>query len=322
MTRRNVLIGALRLGATLAALAAVFLFTDSGKLLDRLVGTDPAWLAAALAAATLQYPFSALRWRYMTRVFGGDLSLRRAVPEYFLAVFLNQTLPGGVPGDVVRAVRDRNRARGDGPNANGTATGLRRHTEGLGAAARGVALERASGQIALVLVALVGVLVLPGVSRDRLPLEVVAAVVLGTLVVVTLVMLGLRALAARGWRRPQGALDALRDARTALFGPRHFVMHIALSLPVVGSFLGTFWLAARSIGITLEPAAAVGLVPLVLLAMVVPVTVGGWGVREGAAAGLLTLAGLQAHQGVAASVLYGAVILASSLPGAWVLLRR
>ncbi|WP_330218003.1 hypothetical protein [Marinobacter similis] len=54
--------------------------------------------------------------------------------------------------------------------------------------------------------------------------------------------------------------------------------------------------------------------------MVIPLTVAGWGVREGAAAVLWPLAGLPAEQGVALSVAYGALVLISSFPGLAVLL--
>ena len=61
---------------------------------------------------------------------------------------------------------------------------------------------------------------------------------------------------------------------------------------------------------------------LLLLAMVVPITVSGWGVREGAAALLWPAVGLPAEQGVAISIGYGALIFLASWPGALVLLKR
>ncbi len=62
--------------------------------------------------------------------------------------------------------------------------------------------------------------------------------------------------------------------------------------------------------------------PWVLLAMAIPLSVAGWGIREGAAALVWQAAGLDAAEGVAASVSYGLVVLLSTLPGALVLQRR
>ena len=55
--------------------------------------------------------------------------------------------------------------------------------------------------------------------------------------------------------------------------------------------------------------------PLILLTMLIPVTISGWGLREAAAAALLPLAGFVASEGLATSVAFGLVLLATSLPG-------
>ena len=55
---------------------------------------------------------------------------------------------------------------------------------------------------------------------------------------------------------------------------------------------------------------------LALLAMALPLNVGGFGPREGVAAWAFGAAGLTASQGVATAVVYGALVLVSSLPGA------
>jgi glycosyltransferase 2 family protein len=58
---------------------------------------------------------------------------------------------------------------------------------------------------------------------------------------------------------------------------------------------------------------------LVLLAMVVPLHVGGWGPREGVAAWTFAAAGLGAAQGVATATAYGVMGLVATMPGALVL---
>ena len=56
--------------------------------------------------------------------------------------------------------------------------------------------------------------------------------------------------------------------------------------------------------------------------MTVPLNVGGFGPREGVAAWAFASAGLTASLGVTTAVLYGALVLVASLPGAAVLLVR
>jgi hypothetical protein len=57
---------------------------------------------------------------------------------------------------------------------------------------------------------------------------------------------------------------------------------------------------------------------LVMLIMVVP-SVGGWGPREGGSAWAFAAVGLGASQGVTTAVVYGVMVLVSTLPGAAVL---
>jgi hypothetical protein len=59
---------------------------------------------------------------------------------------------------------------------------------------------------------------------------------------------------------------------------------------------------------------------LVLLAMGLPTSIGGWGPREGAAAWAFAASGLGASQGLATAVVYGVMTLVATLPGAVVLL--
>ena len=119
-----------------------------------------------------------------------------------------------------------------------------------------------------------------------------------------------------------GALVAvlLRDARNALLTRVAFCVQLVTSCVIVASYLATFVIAARAIGSTTPITILVPLIPLVLLTMLVPVSIAGWGVREGAAALLWAAAGLSATEGAAISATYGLLVLLSSLPGGLILL--
>jgi hypothetical protein len=58
---------------------------------------------------------------------------------------------------------------------------------------------------------------------------------------------------------------------------------------------------------------------LALLAMAVPLNVGGWGPREGVVAWAFAAVGLGAADGLAVSTVYGVLVAAATLPGAVVL---
>ena len=96
-------------------------------------------------------------------------------------------------------------------------------------------------------------------------------------------------------------------------------MQLITSAVVVACYVGTYLVSARAIGIHTPFLTLVPLVAPVLVTMLVPVTIAGWGVREGAAALLWGGIGLAAIDGVAISLAYGLLVLLSTLPGGVVL---
>ena len=110
-----------------------------------------------------------------------------------------------------------------------------------------------------------------------------------------------------------------RDVRDGLLARRAWpAIALASALVVIGHAT-TFVIAARTAGATAPLSQLFPLALLAMLAMVLP-SVAGWGPREGATAWAFAAAGLGAGLGVATAVVYGAMVLVASLPGALVLL--
>ena len=129
--------------------------------LGRQVGAAPfedglravTWQAvvAAVTLTALTTVCSAWRWRVVARALGVDIGLPGAVCAYYRSLFLNSVLPGGVLGDVHRAVTHGRRA---GDVARGV---------------RAVAWERLCGQVIQAVVTAVVLLTLPSPVRPALP---------------------------------------------------------------------------------------------------------------------------------------------------------
>ncbi|RUT28569.1 flippase-like domain-containing protein [Arsenicitalea aurantiaca] len=280
-------------------IALVWTLADADDALARLGAVSWGWIALAFLALNLQIVLSALRWRMVSQSLGVPLSRRDSVAEYYLAQLVNQTVPGGVVGDAARAVRAR-------------------HAAGLGRATQGVVIERMAGQIALWSVLTIGLvvsLVMPG--GIVWPVE---PGLIGLMGFAVLAPVGLYFL-LRGGRT--GVLARFGEAvKLALIAPELRWKQIGISLAIVACNLLGFAFAAEATATTLSAEAVVTLVPLILTAMLIPATVAGWGFREGAAAALFPLAGASAAAGLAASLAFGLVVLAASLPGVFVILRR
>jgi hypothetical protein len=96
---------------------------------------------------------------------------------------------------------------------------------------------------------------------------------------------------------------------------------LASTLVVVGN-TAIFVLAARTADVAAPLSTLVPLALLALLAMSIPLSVAGWGPREGVAAWAFAAAGLGAAAGVSTAVVYGVLVFVATLPGAVVLLVR
>jgi len=299
MKRRRVLDN-LQIMASLVLLVFAWQVAGGAELLALLPETQPLWLLGALAMTLPMQCLSAWRWRYTARRLGVPLPFRRALAEYYVASFLNSTLPSGVAGDAARVWRH-------GRNQPGA--GRERYRGALHA----VLLERAAGQFAIAIVLVAG-LVLNSELLATLPgaLWLLIPIVL----IVVLLQCALVSLALGVWiRRPSAILRQLAsDLRRAWTPGRVFLFQLLLSMAVAVSYLLIFYLAGRAAGHVLQPAIALLAIPVVLYAMILPVSVGGLGLRELTAAGLWPLLDMAAAQGVLTALLYGGVVLAGSMP--------
>jgi hypothetical protein len=88
----------------------------------------------------------------------------------------------------------------------------------------------------------------------------------------------------------------------------------------VAGHTATFVIAARVAGCTAPLGELVALLLVVQTAVVIPLGIGGWGVREGAAAWAFAAAGLGAATGVTVAMVYAVLMLAAVAPGAGLLL--
>lgn len=293
--RRALIVGAQAL-VTVGLLVLLWQVADGRDAVNALLGVNPWWLVVALVALTLHTGLAAERWRLTASALGLALGRGHALREYYLAQLVNSTVPGGVVGDAGRAVRSREQA-------------------GLTVAAQAVVVERFAGQVALLATMTIAVTVTTlapgGLEWPGWMLGLAATITLVSLAVVG-VLLAARWLPGRVGPR---MAELSRTAAIALVGRRVVVAQVALSAGTTACILIAFWASAAAVGLSLSFAAVVTLVPLILLTMLVPITISGWGLREGAAAALLPLAGATASASLAASVVFGLVGLAAVLPG-------
>jgi uncharacterized membrane protein YbhN (UPF0104 family) len=289
---------AARLVGGVLILAVVVSRVGLDPFLDGLRGLGPSTLLAALAIGALTTLCSAWRWRVVAAALGVGLPLPRATAAYYRSQFLNSALPGGVVGDVHRGLR------------HGIDVG------DLGRGLRAVFWERVAGQVVQVAIALAVLLTFPSPVHTVMPGVATA----GAAAALILLLTG-RGVVRHGPVRLARALrTAATEARGVLLHPPAVRAVLVASFLVVGGHLGMFLLASRATGVHGTPQQLIPLALVVLLAAAIPLNVGGWGPREGAAAWVFAATGWGAGAGAAVATAFGALTLVSVLPGALVLL--
>lgn len=295
--RRTALLRVTQAVVTIGLLVLLWQVADGADAARVLLSANPWWLAAALLTLTVHTVLASTRWRVTAGALGLPLTRWHALREYYLAQLVNQTVPGGVVGDAGRAVRSRGQA-------------------GLTVATQAVIVERLAGQIAVLIVmvfAVVATTAIPGgLEWPGWLLGLAAAITAGAVV-------GLALLLAAG-RLPGRWGPRIRElastAAVALVGRTVIARQALLSAGTTLCILAAFAFCARAVGLSLPVGAIVTLVPLILLTMLIPVTISGWGLREGATTALLPLAGATASASLATSVAFGLISLLAVLPGA------
>lgn len=266
------------------------------EILRILAQAQPVWLFAAVATLIGQTFLSAIRWKITGAMLGQVFSLRYAVKEYFMSQMFNQLLPGAIVGDAARALRARSQA-------------------GIAVSTQSVVLERLAGQLAMFITMACAFLVTWGIDGGidwprafAVPIGLAISVGVALMVVV---------MAAHWCPKIIGAKLSrmLRPVSIALLSRPVLPAQIALGAVITVCNLTAFGLCAWAVGVALSGSVVFAIVPLILFFMLVPFTISGWGVREGAAALLLPLGGTSPSEAVAVSVLFGCVLLLAVLPG-------
>ena len=263
----------------------------TGPVFAGLARVDLRSVGAALVIGAVTTLCCAWRWTLVARAVGASLSLVDAVTACYRSQLTNVLTPGGLLGDVDRALR-HGRALGNHAGA-----------------VRSVVLDRVAGQVVLLAGGAAALTVLPSPVRE--PLRTGAVAVLAIVPVASLLP---RTLRRQVWSRLRGGMlwtmgDQARIGRCTVTGA------VLASAGAVGGYVLTFLVAARAAGATAPADRLVPLAAMVLVGGALP-SVAGWGPREGIAAWSFGVAGLGAAQGVAVAVVYGVLVLCSALPGA------
>jgi hypothetical protein len=266
---------------------------------ERLSRIEAGWIAAALILLAAQVVLMAVRWRTIAVQCGTDLTLPAALRISFIASFFNQVLPSTVGGDAARVWM------------------LARRGGGWAKATYSVLIDRIAGVFVLALLVIGSLpwtltLVRDPIARTFL-LLIGSGAIAGAIVFMAIGVLRSRRL--NRWMVTRHLVEISRAAwRVCRSGQ-------ALAAVTVASFaihlltISTAWCLVQSIDATASFAYLLFLIPPVLLITTIPVSIAGWGLREGSMIVAFGYAGLAASDGLIVSVLIGLAMFAIGAVG-------
>lgn len=286
-----------RVTLSLALVAFVLHSLDGAALAAALRQLAPAAFISALLLIVLQAIILGWRWHRVVELLGGRLLPKDAVTWVFIGMLFNNALPTSVGGDAVRIWL------------------FRRSGASLRLALVSVAIERGTGVVVLGLIVSACVPAVWGQLQGhalRLLLAGIGPILLAGLVVAALVD---RLLGRLLPERLTGALRWLGEGlRRLAMQPRALAEVAVLGIAASVTGLLAAFVLGEGLGIVMGLPAYMALVGGSVLLSVLPISLGGWGVRELGMVTLFGAAGGSTEKALVLSLLWGLLPLLVSLP--------
>lgn len=261
------------------------------------------WLGASLVVTLGGVVLSAMRWQRVLAALDLPSRVSALTSHYLAGLFVGNFLPSTIGGDALRVSRLA-ATNGESPRTFAS-----------------VVLERLTGWIVLPVISIIGLLSNPTLMRLGPPSKIALAIALVTLFLLAVILLigaapqlGGRLSGNEGWLRFTGAvhlgLQRFREKPGAAFE----VLAAGFAYQLTVMFAA--FLAAHALGLNVGWTAILAFMPAVAIAQVLPFTIGGLGLREGAIVLFLRPLGVGTSEAIALGLLIYGINLAVSLLGA------
>ncbi len=309
MTKKHFLI-ALKIVVSVGLIYLLFSEIDLGAERDRIMSADIGLAFAALTMLYVQMGLAGARWWATLRALDAPLPWLEMTRLFYIGVFFSQALPSSVGGDPIRIYM----AYKDGLP--------------LSKSVNSVMLERGVAIIGLVLLVAVSLPIISDKLSDDVRMLAVSG--LGLLSVGIVCGLALIMFLDRVPVRYQhlslvrGMAHLASDTRRLFLAPAHALHAILWGVVAHANMALCVYFLAASLDLPVTWVDCMVLTPPVLLMTTLPISIGGWGVREYAMQWAFGLVGVSAGGAVALSVCLGVMAIFMAAPAGilWLIGRK
>ena len=289
---------ALRSILTVSILSALIIWLPTDELWSAIRKTGFMLWGFALLGTVLFHIVAGWKWKILLIASGFEVKLLECLRAHAAGLFANIWLPSLIGGDVVRM---------------GLVT---KNKKQLASAFTGSITDRINDVVSLLILIAVGILWLPSV-RENLGIRSLILITVLIFCALISVPVFLKYIHANWFpKRIADAVEALKTALDAVYSKKKsLVIAQSLSLVVQTSFVLFNAAIGDEIGIQVPMAAWFFAWPLAKLAALVPISLGGIGVREVAMAAFLAAFSVDPTLSVAQSLVWETIILVLGLIG-------
>lgn len=271
---------------------------DFLSILNTFKGFDPIYVFSFALNYLVQVAVITFRFVVALSMTNSQIPFLSSLRTTLISGFFAQAVFNVVAGDAARVYL----LRQDGVEYNrGTAS---------------VLLDRAVGLFSLLLLVAAGLpLVLSLEKIEDIVQGVFTVLSVGGLTFVATLLLGFWGKRIKLSGRLGEIVEGMTFARYLFHRPKLGIALLLLSIGLHLLNLFLFYLIAVSLGIAVEWSEILALVPPALVLSMLPISVSGWGVREGAVVVALGTVGVATESALAISVAFGLVLTVFNLPG-------
>lgn len=285
---------------TLTLLLLLINHSDITALKNALGRVEWVYVASAALILFVTTPLLGLRWLYIANAIGVPLAIRPAIKIVVIGTFFNQVLPSAIGGDAIRIWM------------------LKKENIPLTKCLSSILLDRVIALSGMVIIVISGFSVLKEIIQSpTMQSAIVAVVGAGIGGVVALLFFDKipmpRKLSSQLYIAK--LLTLAIDARSVFFSPSALIKTVLLSVLIHLMVSFSVWVLAFGMNVKVDLEVFILLLPFVLLLSLLPISVAGWGVREGAMIVCLGYVGVDSASAFVISALFGVAYVFAGIPG-------
>jgi glycosyltransferase 2 family protein len=301
----NKLVVLLKLIVSIGLISILISKVVFSEVFDLFSNVDLVMILLSFALIFIQVFVASLRWQFVLKYQKIVLNFRNTIQILWAGLFFNQAMPSAVGGDVVRGYY------------------LKEQGVTLVRASLGVLMDRLFGLLGLIFLVLISLPILFKLVDNQIAQSSVLLILISvSFALFCAFFTDFLPKFFLNFRIIKFFNSLSLEARQCIIRFPSGIIILALSLVIHLISVVAVITIAIGLGLNINWGGFLIIVPIAGLMMIIPISIAGWGVREGVMVVGFSYLGVTTEAALAISILYGLVMLIVALPGGFLWLVK